>query len=384
MNLALVITQEFDPNAGGVQRTTSKLAKIFELNNHNVIIISFGKHTSTKEDFEGIPLFYVNQKEESYLQEIFHTNQISCIINQEGNSVRLTRVILRTKPPFARLINTLRINPLNFYSNNENLIQEFFNRKRIGLMNTYISRKIILVYHVIKQNLELRYIVKNTDAFVLLSERFIKELFFLAPTLKRYTHKIHGIGNPFNRPDIEVKNLPKENVILFVGRLNITQKRVDLLLQIWKRLHTQVPQWQFWVLGDGEQKEFMEQFCSNNNMNRVTFFGKVNPNEFYKKAKIFHMTSAFEGFGNVLIEAQSYGCVPILFDSYSSASEIIDHNKNGLVIQKFDVDSYTSQTKYLIENTEKINYLSENAFENVLRFSFEETYRKWNKLFNSF
>jgi hypothetical protein len=41
MNIALFLTRELDPNAGGVQRTTSKLAKIFEAKKHKVIIVSY-------------------------------------------------------------------------------------------------------------------------------------------------------------------------------------------------------------------------------------------------------------------------------------------------------------------------------------------------------
>jgi glycosyltransferase involved in cell wall biosynthesis len=180
-----------------------------------------------------------------------------------------------------------------------------------------------------------------------------------------------------------LKTIQKENIVLFVGRLNIPQKRVDLLLQIWKKLHEESPDWRFWVLGEGEEKKKMEQFCKDNQLDRITFFGKVNPNEYYKKAKIFHMTSAFEGFGNVLIEAQSYGCVPMLFDSYAAASDIVGHNRNGVVIQPFDVEDYVVQTKILMNNPDKISELAIQAYENVLRFSYEETYLKWEKVFNS-
>ena len=93
------------------------------------------------------------------------------------------------------------------------------------------------------------------------------------------------------------------------------------------------------------------------------------------------MTSAFEGFGNVLIEAQSYGCVPMLFNSYSAASDIVNHNKNGILIQPFDCNEYTAETKNLMDNPVKTSELALNAYENVLRFSYEETYKKWEKVF---
>ena len=57
MNIALFLTQKFDPNAGGVQRSTSKLAKIFQSEQHYVIIVSVGNRTTEQEDFEGITLY---------------------------------------------------------------------------------------------------------------------------------------------------------------------------------------------------------------------------------------------------------------------------------------------------------------------------------------
>ena len=298
------------------------------------------------------------------------------------SSVSLTKILLRSKPSHTKLINTLRINPLNFYQNHNLFISTFLESKNLGFLNNFVFRKLILGYHILKQNIELYYIIKKTDAFVMLSERFKAELFFLAPVLKKYKNEIHGIGNPFQRPRIDVSKIEKENIILFVGRLNILQKRVDLLLEIWEKLHEQAPSWQFWVCGDGEDQYYMEQFCQENKLNRVTFFGKVNPTEYYKKAKIFHMTSAFEGFGNVLIEAQSYGCVPVLFNSYSAAQDIINHNKDGILVTPFDINEYIEQTKKLIDDPEKLNKMKLNAYENVSRFSFNKTYLRWYSIFN--
>jgi len=323
-------------------------------------------------------------KSDIELKNILDQLNVEVIINQTGYSVKFTKMLLNIKNDKTSIIKTLRINPLNFYDNHKNIIQELFNRKKIGFLNTYFTRKIILGYHVWKQRKELGFIVKNTDAFVMLSEKFKPELFFLVPKLKKYLHKIHGIGNPFQRPEVDVKALTKENIVLFVGRLDLSQKRVDLLLEIWKKLHVQAPDWKFWVLGDGAEKKNMEKYCLQNKLDRVQFFGKVDPTEYYKKAKILHMTSAFEGFGNVLIEAQSYGCVPMLFDSYSAASDIVNHNRNGILVQPFDCNEYAAETKNLMDNPVKTSELALNAYENVLRFSYEETYKKWEKVFEFF
>lgn len=383
MNIALFLNQKFDPNAGGVQRSTSKLAKIFQSKQHYVIIISFGNHSTRQEDFEGIKLYNINIKEENQLKIILENEAIDCIINQMGYSVSLTKLLLKNKPLKTKIINTLRINPLNFYDNHKDIIKELFKSKKVDFLNTYLTRKLILGYHILKQNIELRFIVKNTDAFVMLSEKFKPELFFLVPSLKKFDAKIFGIGNPFQRPKLDIATLDKENIVLFVGRLNVPQKRVDLLLQIWKKLHDEIPDWKFWVLGDGQKKKKMEEFCQKNLLNRVIFFGKVNPDEYYKKAKIFHMTSAYEGFGNVLVEAQSFGCVPVLFNSYAAAQDIVIHNENGILVTPFNIDKYVEETKDLMVNKDKLNKLATNGYEHITKFSFEESYKKWDRVFKT-
>ena len=383
MNIALFLTQKFDPNAGGVQRSTSKLAKIFQSKQHHSIIVSVGNHTSQQEDFEGITLYYINIKEENQLKSVLEKESIDCIINQTGYSVSLTKLLLKNKPLKKKMINTLRINPLNFYDNHKDIIRELFKSKKLDFLNNLITRKFILRYHILKQNIELRFIVKKTDAFVMLSEKFKPELFFLAPSLKKLDAKIFGIGNPFQKPKLDIATLDKENIVLFVGRLNVPQKRVDLLLQIWKKLHGEIPDWKFWVLGDGEEKKKMEKFCQKHELDRVTFFGKVNPDDYYKRAKIFHMTSAYEGFGNVLVEAQSFGCVPVVFNSYAAAQDIVIHNDNGILVTPFNIDKYVEETKDLMMNCTKLSQLAFNGYEHITKFSFEESYKKWEYVFKS-
>lgn len=381
MNIALFLEQSFDPNAGGVQRSTSKLAKIFRDKGHSVLIIS-SSSVITIESWDGIPIVNVDiRKDESALVQIFLRYNITLVINQAGYSLGITKILKRCSGKETKIINTLRINPLNFYENSNTFISSFLKKYKVGFLNNFVLEKIILGYHLIKQKYELNCIINNTDSFVMLSNRFKSELFFLAPAVKKYDYKIHGINNPFQLPNIDLSSIDKENVILFVGRLNILQKRVDLLMEIWAKLHSLLPEWKFWVVGDGESRSYMESYCEQNKLDRVTFFGKDDPNDYYKKAKIFHMTSAFEGFGNVLVEAQSYGCVPILFNSYTAAMDIVTEQENGALVVPFDIDEYVSKTLELINNPLKLNKLSISANESVTRFSYEKTYEKWNGIF---
>ena len=65
------------------------------------------------------------------------------------------------------------------------------------------------------------------------------------------------------------------------------------------------------------------------------------------------MTSAFEGFGMTLVEAQQYGVVPLAMDTYGSLHDIITDGQNGEIIADNDLDEYARRLRVLMENSEK-------------------------------
>lgn len=383
MTILMLIEQNYDLHAGGVQRSTSKLAQLFKSKGHAVIVVCLNAH-QTDDIIEGIQIFSVNTLEKldmAKLHQLLHSNNIELIINQAGYSFKITKLLVGLKQVKCfKIINTLRINPLNFITNYESFIQNYLKSKGLLFINSRLLRSFILHYHKKKQAFELHYIIKHIDAFVMLSERFKSELYQIAPKLKQYDAKIYGINNPFQVPVLDISGLKKENAILYVGRLNITQKRVDILLAIWHKLHGILSDWEFWVVGHGPEAESMKHYCLKHNLDRVKFFGQQNPDSYYQQAKIFHMTSAFEGFGNVLVEAQSFGCVPIMFNSYSAAQDIVLHQDTGLLIPPFNIDGYVQETLALVADKDRLKRYAHNAMSHAHTFSYEATYQKWKNI----
>ena len=75
-------------------------------------------------------------------------------------------------------------------------------------------------------------------------------------------------------------------------------------------------------------------------LKRITFEDFQIPIEYYKRASILCMISAFEGFPMVLPEAMNYKVIPIIFNSYSSAQDIIENEIDGFLIPPFDINKY--------------------------------------------
>ena len=118
-------------------------------------------------------------------------------------------------------------------------------------------------------------------------------------------------------------------------------------------------------------------------MHTFPFEGFQKPDGYYDKAKIFCMASAFEGFGLVLVEAMSYGVVPMAFNSFSNCSDIIDDDKNGILVTPFSINEYRKKIIELIENDEKWMKMSTCSINKSKEYSIECIGAKWLDLFYS-
>jgi glycosyltransferase involved in cell wall biosynthesis len=175
----------------------------------------------------------------------------------------------------------------------------------------------------------------------------------------------------------------KENRIVFVGRLSIVQKRIDRLINIWKEVSKEFSDWEFDIIGDGADRNFIENEVDKKSLKRINFHGFKNPVPFLEKAKILLMTSDFEGFGMVLVEAQTYGVVPISFNCFSAIDDIIITNETGIIIDDFKIDKYIEKIIELIQNEKLLNNMAHNSIKSVGKFESSNVANKWMELFHS-
>jgi glycosyltransferase involved in cell wall biosynthesis len=94
------------------------------------------------------------------------------------------------------------------------------------------------------------------------------------------------------------------------------------------------------------------------------------------------MTSDFEGFGMVLIEAQSYGVVPIAFNCFSSIDQIILNEKSGKIIDDFDIDNYQKELEKLL-TTSSLDDFAAEAINHANTFEKSIIAEKWLNQFES-
>ena len=194
--------------------------------------------------------------------------------------------------------------------------------------------------------------------------------------------KIEVINNP---AILQIPVLPsdKENVVVFVGRLE-PQKSVDKLLDIWYIIESKYKDlgWKLYILGDGSCRRYLENLSKNMRLRNVRFVGMVDPNEYYKRAKIFCMTSIYEGFPMTLLECQSFGVVPLLYNSFSAAVDIIDDGINGYLISPYKKKEYAKKLHQLMNDPVQLQQMKNRCMEKIHSFDPEYIGGKWINLIN--
>jgi len=230
-----------------------------------------------------------------------------------------------------------------------------------------------------------RGIYQSADKILLLSKAFIPA--FASCANVPVDDKLIAINNALTFPDSIEKNLVcrKQKEALIVARLDEISKRLSRALKIWKKIEANplLSEWRLTIVGDGEDKYHYQTLAKRLKLKRVFFEGFQKPEAYYKRASIFIMTSAHEGFGLTLTEAHQMGVVPIVFDSFGAVHDIIESEYNGLIIPNGDIKKYAEQLAWLMQHDEERQAMAYNAVESSKWFYPSKIFSQWVQLLNT-
>ncbi len=158
-----------------------------------------------------------------------------------------------------------------------------------------------------------------------------------------------------------VLSVPNYNsrLVVSAGR-KCPEKNFERLEQLWSRIKENHKEWQLKIHHDTKDMEAA-----------------------YLEGSVFVMTSRFEGFGMVLIEAMSCGLPCVAFDCPYGPREIIEDGKTGFLIPYDDDDMFIEKLIYLMEHPNIREQMGKAAKESVKRFEVNDIMQKWKKLYLS-
>ena len=163
--------------------------------------------------------------------------------------------------------------------------------------------------------------------------------------------KFKTIYNPIVSKVEKIKKINNSKIhILNVGTLK-AQKDHKTLIKAFSLLDN-IDRYHLNIVGDGPLKNELIQFAEDLMLkDHITFHGfQKNLKNFYLNSDLFILSSIYEGFGNVLVEAMSYGMQIISTDCPSGPSEILDNGKFGILVPISDTKAITSAIKKIIYN----------------------------------
>lgn len=389
MKILFLYERKIIPTFGGVERVTYLLAEEFRRRGHAVAFLSVGPSDWNGEDVDyGFPQYYIPRNEtdfDSRLHKLTEAVGTEVIIFQGNHNMVVSA--LSKVPEGIRKFIVLHYQPHILHGKERRIMRLTpwkgleTSRKVQKILGLTVPR-VLRVLNTKKNNRRYRQMAENADKFIFLSERSVERLKSITPGLD--PSKLAAVNNPltFSPETIEAKEDEKENLVVNVSRLSNPQKNITGFIDAWKIFSASHPGWKAMVVGDGEHREYIESYARKKGVGKLTFEGNRNDVEaYYRKAKILCMTSAYEGWGMVLVEAMAYGCVPVAFDSYEAVHDIIHSGENGLLAKAFNAKDMARKIALIAENEGLRKEMARRGAESITKFDVSNIADRWEMLF---
>lgn len=388
MKILFIHPVMFHPQRGGIERVSDLLCREFIKRGHHVLCLHNVKDENRLGYSYPAPYYFFPdtatrnvELNGPFYRNFLQKEHIDIVINQDPQAYH---ELCRFSGDLSGVhtISVIHQYPLGIYNHLLEFLMWIKAKDSCAgkIRKVFRFLKYPQIKHEFMQTLRNDYkdIFAYTDLLCLLSIKFVPDLKRIYPA---DPDRVIAIPNPNTYPPQKgVNNSAKKKQLLYVGRVEWYQKRVERLIDIWKRIYKDFPEWELVIVGDGPIKTDLEEKSSN--LERVVFTGWQDPEPFYRSASILCLTSDFEGWGMVLTEAMAFGTIPVVFNSFAAVSDIIEDGRTGMLVAPFSCKQFARKLSVLMNNEELRTEMSETCMQFVKRFDIQNVADKWEEVFN--
>lgn len=331
-----VVFDNFDGRWGGAEDWVHKVASEARSDLYETCIFERVGQPRQKEDIESI-IIRINSAEEA-----------------ENEAFQLTR-LLYEKMPFI-LVNNWGTALIRSAA----LLKKYFPDKV----------KIITIMHNDYTALYEQQTIwqEEVDLFLCVSSQILNKLqgIYHIPAHKilyhaNFTDIDHNLSRKYARQKEAIR-------IGYTGRLEIDQKRTDLLERLICGLEDSHIIYELNIAGTGEYEEPLKKFVTKYGLDeKIHFYGRLLKDKmplFYEKQDIYINISDFEGMSLSMIEAMSCGCVPVV-TNVSGVNDLVINQKNGLIFECRDIEGMVKGICCLDQHRNLLKQWGEKSRETV-------------------
>jgi len=214
----------------------------------------------------------------------------------------------------------------------------------IPIKNTLLNRFLFknILTNILANSIETKNTINQNYAKLFPQEKI--EVIYNGIDLEKFDNQTKEI-KPF-----DLNLIGNEIIIGNAGRLEFQKNQKDLI-KIAKILKSENQSFKILIAGTGRLKEELKQLAKNEGVDdNIIFLNFVEDiKSFMQKIDIFVLTSFWEGFGYVIVEAMACKKAVVAYN-ISSNPEIVNNNINGFLVNYPDVKEFAEKIKILIEN----------------------------------